>query len=137
MKPKTLIQKLVDKLARREHASLELMQWCRVRGYPEQEIHEAIKLCQEKGYQSDLRFAEMWMRHRQEQGYGKLRIQQELHAKGIDHAIIVELDEHWINPCLLLSRLVSKNNRTGDSLKRWLFQRGFALKDIESVMSID
>lgn len=71
-------------LARREHSAKELADKLKQRHFVPEEIQQALIKCQQFNYQSDERFAEQLYNVRVRQGYGPLRIQQELQAKGID-----------------------------------------------------
>lgn len=61
---------------------------------------------QQQNWQCDRRYAEMHVKTRLQQGYGPLRIQQELTAKKVDDDIVAEalkehqaFDEQWIQRC--------------------------------------
>lgn len=76
--------KAMDLLARREHSQKELRDKLINKGYPEDLVIEAVeKLAQEK-LQSDVRFIENFIRTRSNQGYGPIRIKQELRMKGVE-----------------------------------------------------
>lgn len=81
----------VGLLARREHSVWELKRKLHQKGYSEQESTHAVHECLHRGYQSDERFAEQLCRARIEQGYGPLRIRQELAAKGVGDDLIERL----------------------------------------------
>ncbi|MCD9458634.1 regulatory protein RecX [Marinibactrum halimedae] len=55
--------------------------------------------CQQLGYICDERFAEMYVRDRQQRGYGPLRIRLDLYHKGIDEELVsafVDIEgDHW------------------------------------------
>jgi len=74
-------------LVRREHAAHELTQKLLRQGYVRAEVELALRECQTKGFQSDTRFAEMLCRARIRQGYGPLRMIQELKMQQIDEAV--------------------------------------------------
>lgn len=75
-------------LARREHSAVELIKKLKQRKFTSDEIQQALIKCQQLQYQSDERFAEQLYNARVSQGYGPLRIQQELQAKGVDTIIL-------------------------------------------------
>ncbi len=69
-------------------------------------IQQLLDELQEQGWQSDSRCADMYVRARLHQGYGPLRIQQELATKGIDEELIMVAltthqanDPHWVQSC--------------------------------------
>lgn len=73
-------------LARREHSARELAFKLVRRGVPEALAEAVIDGLTQEGLQSDARYAESWVRHRVEQGYGPLRIRAELRERGVpDH----------------------------------------------------
>ncbi len=71
-------------LARREHAGRELRGKLLQRGHDGAAIELALKRLRERGYLSDARFAEEFIRRRYEQGYGPLRVLADLQARGVD-----------------------------------------------------
>ncbi|KTD78370.1 recombination regulator RecX [Legionella waltersii] len=86
-------------LARREHSVSELLIKLEQKGHVKDEIQNALDHCRNHGLQSDTRFAEVCCRARVRQGYGPLRIKQELKSKGIDEDVIdsvLQLEEgNW------------------------------------------
>lgn len=74
-------------LARREHSAMELATKLKQRQFSSDEIQQAVIKCQQLNYQSDERFAEQLYNARVRQGYGPLRIQQELQSKGVDEIV--------------------------------------------------
>ena len=132
----------LNSLTRREHSVLELKQKLERKGFSEQEIVEAINECQRLGYQSDDRFAEHLSRARIVQGYGPVRIKQELTSKGIheeqiDQVLQQEADESWLVRALQVANKKSQPFKVNHSiakslswdeqqkLKRFLLYRGF------------
>lgn len=82
-------------LARREHGMRELLGKLLQKGYDRAESEAAVAECQRLGYQDDARFAESFCRARVRQGYGPLRISQELQGKQLDREIITEALQHY------------------------------------------
>lgn len=122
-------------LTRREHSVLELKKKLEQKGYSELDIVKAVEECQRLGYQCDNRFTEQLCRTRIMQGYGPVRIKQELAAKGISAEMIEQVLEHepqesWLERA---SAVASKKCRTfvnlswdeQQKLKRFLLYRGF------------
>lgn len=71
-------------LANRDHSKHELINKLQSRCEHLESLEQVIAECEEKGYQSDTRFAQMIIRTRIEQWYGLERVEQELDAKGIE-----------------------------------------------------
>ncbi len=70
-------------LARREHSRTELQQKLAARA-DERLLAEALDSLQTDGYQSDARFAAIYIRSKAARGFGPLRIRADLGRKGID-----------------------------------------------------
>ena len=89
----------MDLLARREHSAVELVNKLKSRGFEEEEIEDAVSQLQEDGLQSDERFAESYIHHRFNAGYGPTKITYELHQRGVSDRLINlfldELDVDW------------------------------------------
>lgn len=67
-------------LGRREHSAAELQAKLKRRGHDADTAAEVVEGLSERGWQSDSRYAEMLVRNRVQQGYGRLRIVAELEA---------------------------------------------------------
>lgn len=85
---KNVLIAALNLLARREHSAAELLNKLLQRKFEDVQIKEVISYCQEKDYQSDLRYAENLCRTRMNQGYGERRIRYELSQKWVDVSII-------------------------------------------------
>ena len=70
-------------LARREHSRQELRFKLAQRDFPAELVEEVLLHCEQQNYLNHQRFCEMFIRTRYNQGYGKLRIVNELRQKGI------------------------------------------------------
>lgn len=122
------MESAVRLLARREHSARELWDKLKQRGYNSDEADTALQNCQRLGLQSDLRFAQSLIRHRAHQGYGPLRIRQELKFKGINaETASLALDETEINWKEEALKLVEKKGCVSEvhTLKSLLHTRGF------------
>ena len=75
-------------LSRREHGADELYQKLIHKGHAQSDIKQALDECQRLGLQSDSRFVDNVLRVRIRQGYGPVRIAQELKNLRIDRALI-------------------------------------------------
>lgn len=67
-------------LGRREHSAAELQAKLQRRGADADTASEVVENLSERGWQSDSRYAEMLLRNRVQQGYGRLRVEAELEA---------------------------------------------------------
>jgi len=76
----------MDLLARREHSRRELLRKLGRRFAP-QVLEGALEQLARDGLQSDVRFAEAYVRQRSERGYGPLRLVRELRERGIDSGL--------------------------------------------------
>ncbi len=75
-------------LTRREHSAKELNEKLKQRGFKPEEIKDVIESCQRLNLQSDQRFIELYIRSRIRQGYGPLKISQELKQRGVDSELV-------------------------------------------------
>lgn len=120
------------------------MQKLLAEGYPLATIEEVIAALAEAGWQSDERFVENYLRQRIRQGYGPLRLQQELRLRGIEtdliHDRIRVLENEWDD---LIERVYRKKFRDSlsASLNEWakrsrfLQYRGFTADQIHTLFS--
>jgi len=130
-------------LARREHSAAELRRKLAARGCDPALAAEVIEALRADGWQSDVRFADSFVRSRVERGHGPLRVRFELRRRGIADAVIeavlAEQDPDWT----ALARRVCRRRfgdgparDRGDYARRWRFlaQRGFDSDQIRSVL---
>lgn len=86
-------------LARREHGAQELRRKLAARGYVDDVISTVLAECADRGWQSDLRFAEQFTASRAGRGRGPLKVQAQLRERGIDDATVeavLDFDAaHW------------------------------------------
>jgi regulatory protein len=83
LRQQTLYGRAVGLLARREHSAYELKQKLAKAEVSIDEVIDVIEQLQRAGLQSDLRFAENYVRYRSQRGNGPLRIKQELNERGV------------------------------------------------------
>lgn len=130
-------------LARREHSARELGVKLKQRGYGLDETNQAITTCQTLGYQSDSRFVASYCRSRIRQGYGPVRIFQELKTKGIDQDLIHDMlrDEapDWVQNAIEVVRKKCKGGmrlsiHEKQKLQRFLMYRGFDTETVAHVL---
>ncbi|MFC6635187.1 regulatory protein RecX [Microbulbifer taiwanensis] len=77
----------LELLTRREHSRLELRQKLADK-FPGADFDTLFERLQELNYQSDRRFAEVFVRSRVQRGQGPLRIRRELQQRGIGSDLI-------------------------------------------------
>lgn len=75
-------------LGRREHSAAQLKRKLSARGYEDEVIDGTVDDLADRGWQSDARYAEMLVRGRSAQGYGKLYIESQLRVAGVPDAEI-------------------------------------------------
>src|SRR5690554_1905745 len=101
---------VVRLLARREHSQLELQQKLEQRGFDHETSHKVLKEAKAKGWQSDQRFAEVWVRSCIARGDGASKIRAQAPQKGIAseliEAVLIEAQPNWDELCY--QRLVRK-----------------------------
>ncbi len=134
----------VKLLSRREHSAFEIRDKLFKRDFDGATIEQAIAELQQGGWLSDQRFAEAYIRMRQQKGFGPVRIAIELSERGVKENIIDTLlhadDEVWQQT--LLQQYLKKYKNTpiadyNDKAKRirFLQYRGFSLDVIYNIVS--
>lgn len=132
-------------LARREHGLAELADKLGQKGYIEVEIQEALLTCQQQGLQSDARYADSLCRTRMRQGYGPVRIRQELKAKSVDREHIeaaLSMDpHHWLSHARDVwekKYALSGGASFADKQKQrqFLLYRGFPMETVTQVVPL-
>ena len=130
-------------LSRREHSAFEIRDKLHKRDFDEGEIEQTIIELQQGGWLSDERFAEAYIRMRQQKGFGPIRISIELNERGVKESIVDDYlqadDEGW-QQILEQQYLKKYKNKAvedyNDRAKRirFLQYRGFALDIIYQVV---
>jgi regulatory protein len=86
-------------LARREHSAAELNRKLLQRGFDASDITTGIAILEAKGWLSNERFVEAYVRSRIARGHGPLKIRAELRERGIDDpladASLTETSSFW------------------------------------------
>lgn len=130
-------------LARRDYSRLELYQKLVAKGFQSSDIQEVLEYLQTQSYQSDERFADMYIRSRINSGDGPFKIKISLRAKGICDslalAVFDQLDIDWFDQAKAL-----KEKRFGESPPedvtekvkqvRYLKNKGFYQDHINAVI---
>lgn len=129
-------------LARREHSRHELLDKLSGRFDP-QALEPILDALQRDGLQSDLRFAEAFVRHRAQRGSGPLKIRQELRQRGVaDDHVAQGFDGNDINWLDVIAGVVRKKYGTVPAIEikdiarrqRFLQYRGFSADQIREVL---
>lgn len=130
-------------LARRDYSKLELYQKLVAKGFQSSDIQEVLEYLQAQSYQSDERFADMYIRSRIHSGDGPFKIKISLRAKGICDslalAVFDKLAIDWFDQAKAL-----KEKRFGESPPeditekvkqvRYLKNKGFYQDHINAVI---
>lgn len=129
-------------LSRREHSAVEICDKLKQKGYSPTEIKKVLEECQRLDLQSDRRFVEIYSRSRIRQGYGPLKISQELSSKGVDkeliHLFLQQEQDNWLAYALDVWRKKSKGQcdlsfEELQKQQRFLLYRGFGMDTIVQV----
>ena len=131
---KCLREKAMDYLARREHSRYELLQKLQKQEASRDEIDLVLDQLIADNLQSDVRFAEHYVRSRVMRGYGPVVVQHELSIRGVDDVIIEKtLSEAAIDWVAMLQDVWRKKfanfpSDVKDKARqfRFLSQRGFS-----------
>lgn len=129
-------------LSRREYSAHELRQRLTQKDIPSDIIENVLQRLQQQGWQSDLRFVEMFVSARRSRGYGPQRIAAELTQRGIaDDSIAACLpgaDTDWND---VVTRVFRKRFKSAPTTAlerakaiRYLRQRGFSSEQIRTAM---
>ena len=131
-------------LSRREHSAFEIRDKLHKRDFDEGEIEQAIIELQQGGWLSDERYAEAYIRMRQQKGFGPIRIAIELNERGVKESIVddyLQADNKVWQQTLEQQYLKKYKNKPiadyNDRAKRirFLQYRGFALNVIYQLVS--
>ena len=134
-------------LSRREYSRAEIAQKLKKKAFENADIEVCLDTLEEQGLQSDVRFAESFIRSRIIRGQGVIRIKGELRQRGVDQEILsnalatVEENEgvDWFE--LASDTLSRRFSSPGDTPKerakreRFLASRGFDFEQIRYALS--
>ncbi len=135
-------------LGRREHSRRELVTKLAQRGYDTSLAHSIIDELEDEGLQSDLRYAEAFVRSRRSRLQGPLKIQSELQRRGVERSLISKALDPYAGEWVQLATAFIKKRDMATSLTefdqrqkvyRRLANRGFshgdAIAAIEEIKS--
>lgn len=136
---KEILHSAIAYLSRREHSTKELIEKLERKDFYISDILPVIDYLQVENYQSDERFAESYIRHRINKGYGWQYIQNELSLRGVSREIISEQRKNSEIDWYLQAELAYNKrfsfrdiNDQKDKAKRirFLQYRGFSMDEI-------
>jgi regulatory protein len=129
-------------LARREHSVLELRHKLSERSFATEVIDAVVEQLCRQGLLSDRRFADAYVRTRTERGFGPLRIQAELRARGVETELTTDtlaaLSRRWVESAgrqrdKRFGAELPRDQRERARQMRFLQQRGFTSEQIQAV----
>jgi regulatory protein len=139
---RSVYDKALGLLARREHSERELKTKLAQRGHAKDEAAVAVDRLKDQTYQSDQRFAGSLARKRAGQGYGPRRIQAELKSHALADAGIREalttVDTDWTKLAAEQLRRRYGGRAPADAAERakraqFLLRRGFDAATVRAV----
>ena len=122
-------------LTRREHSQKELLNKLLIKGFNKDDILAVIEELALQGWQSDLRYAESYARHRIQKGYGPVSVIYELRQNGIDAVNLEDIVQKTAGSWMELLEQVYTRKYSRDTLldrnewakrSRFLLHRGFS-----------
>jgi regulatory protein len=143
VKPLNIQSYVLRLLAKRDHSRLELKRKLLQKHFPLDLIESTLDDFSAKGWQDDLRFAQMYARVRIEKGDGPLKIRAKFRECGLSETVTAEvlsqdntfwqqqLQRKWTKKC----GAASKNLASRAKQQRFLQSRGFTLEQIYSFIS--
>jgi len=142
--PSELRRLAVDLLARREHSRLEIFRKLSLRIRSHDQLNAVLDDLAERGWQSDQRYAALFVRSKVSRGIGALRLKQELKQKGVAGSLaqeaLMSAEVDWFELALSVARKkyasVSAHDKWREKLYRFLMYRGFDGEQIEYALSV-
>lgn len=132
----------VGYLERAEHSRYILTVKLKKKEHQQRAICRALDYLEERGFLSDVRYAQAWLRNRSiNHAEGRNRLFSGLLTKGIDRSIANQvLDEYFasVDQDSVLERAIEKCKRLGKSqeaTEKYLLRKGFSYKDFKCKIS--
>lgn len=131
-------------LGRREHSQLELRQKLRQRGFTNEIIQPLLEKATAKGWQSDQRYTEIWLRQQLASGNGPLKIQAKAASKGIASELLQEAmntaEPDWValgfeQLCKRFSETAATTRSEREKQMRYLQGRGFNFDQVKQILA--
>lgn len=139
--PLSLRARALNLLARREMSRLELQRKLAPHAESAEALEQVLNELAERHWQSDERFTEMWI-HSKGQKHGRLRLQHELVAKGVERELIQQHlpdanDEQQHAILVLRKKFKHAATTPQDKQKqmRFLAYRGFEMDTIHRALA--
>ncbi len=145
---KKALNKALRYLTQRDRSEFEIRSYLLKKEFSCDTISDVIKKLKELNYLDDVRFGEKWTQYRIEtKSFGKIRIRQELHQKGLEPKLIDQIIDQFfqsVDEFELAKRCASKKfkgmqNLTIEKqlrrLKSFLNRQGFNEEITYSVIS--
>lgn len=129
-------------LTQREHSQKELLDKLALRGFTKEDVLPVVEDLADKGWQSDIRYAESYARSRIMKGYGPVRVAYELKQNGVEintlDQIVQTVAGSWMG---LLEQVYDKKYQQDRLLSRsewakrsrFLVQRGFSFEMVNAL----
>ncbi len=121
--------KAIDLLSRREHTRAELETKLSKRDFSAEAIEIAIDILVARGWQSDERFAELFIEQRANRGKGPRMVRHELAKRGVSSSLAaIALENTEVDWQEIANSSIAKKFRVGDDyvkMRRFMEQRGF------------
>jgi len=140
---KSIRERAMDLLARREHSRQELFNKLIEKGFESEDIEAVIARLLSENLLNDLRFAETYTHYRGAAGFGPLRIAVELKERGVEKALIDQAvrqsDTDWDKQlcaawCKKYHRQEAFGSKAYAAQLRFLSQRGFMQEAIHQLL---
>lgn len=135
---KSLKARALDLLARREYSRLELKRRLAPHAESEDEIDSLLAELSERQWQSDERYTEAFI-HSKSRSRGRLRLQQELAAKGVDESLVranlPDRDTELANALAVLHKKFAappQNFQEKQKQIRFMLYRGFEMDIVQA-----
>lgn len=142
---KQIEERAVHLLSRREHSYLELKRKLVQKGFAGSSIESVLNVLENRGWQSDTRFTESFVRQRVMQRRGPIKIKTDLQQRGIDaqkteNALAAE-EVNWKQIAVETLTKKFKNPAAGDlkmlaKRQRFLASRGFTPDHIRYAIDV-
>lgn len=131
-------------LARREYSEQQLRLKLQQRAENPEDVLIILAQLQAKGWQSDQRCGEQWLRHCLQKGYGRLKVQAVLRQKGLSSAqisaLLAEVEIDWFSQAVATynKQFFTAITDADERQKRYRFlqQRGFRHDEICEALAV-
>ena len=134
-------QVALNLLARREHSRVELENKLNKKGFPCEQIDQALEQLAANDLQSDQRFLDDFVRSRVLKGNGPLRISQELRQRGIEDGLsrIDDQEIDWLEVATNTYTKKYKSSEIADARERakrmrYMQSKGFSGDIIRQIL---